>query len=615
MLLKNRAYLGVPFLMVVVGAAAAGGCDGTSDDDFIVDPPNPPPTNQEVERSDVAPPPISGGTLLVTKDMAHVIVADPDRDRIVVVAQKDWDVVAEVALDPGDEPGRSVEDGNGNVHVALRHGGDVITIDPATGSVLGRRAACAAPRGIAFDSDHDQLLVACSGGELVSLPSDPNLPATRIVNVERDLRDVVIQDGQIFLSRFRSAEILRVDADGAILSSSTPRNYTNTTTSREYSADVAWRMVPDPTGGVRVVHQRSVTGLVEPPPASSGAAYYGGEDCSTSIVNSATTHVGADGVVEQSAQTGGLGALVLPVDMAVSPDGNAFAVVSASTDTLALVQTYSSDTEDGCEQFGTLSGETPIALGNEPIAVVWPADDLVIVQERQPSALVVMNGWGEITSTVVLGGARRADTGHLLFHRNPDGLTAISCASCHPEGRDDGHTWQFQNVIGGRRTQSLVGGVMETAPFHWDGDLAGLGDLMTLVFEQRMGGVHQSDDRIEVLGDWLDTIPRNPASDPVDSDAVARGSALFHDKTVACSSCHSGASFTNDETVDVGTGKAFQVPNLVAIADRAPFMHSGCAKTLEDRFNPACGGGDQHGKTSQLSASQIDDLVAYLESL
>jgi mono/diheme cytochrome c family protein len=156
---------------------------------------------------------------------------------------------------------------------------------------------------------------------------------------------------------------------------------------------------------------------------------------------------------------------------------------------------------------------------------------------------------------------------------------------------------------------------METAPFHWDGDLSSLDDLMTLVFEQRMGGIHQEANRVEVLSDWLDTIPRVEPSDAVDADAVARGEALFFDKTVACASCHSGAALTNDKTVDVGTGKAFQVPSLRAIADRAPYMHDGCAKTLTDRFLPGCGGGDKHGKTSQLTDAQIADLVAYLESL
>jgi cytochrome c peroxidase len=65
----------------------------------------------------------------------------------------------------------------------------------------------------------------------------------------------------------------------------------------------------------------------------------------------------------------------------------------------------------------------------------------------------------------------------------------------------------------------------------------------------------------------------------------------------------------------VGTGKPFQVPSLKGVGARAPFMHDGCAKTLAERFQAPCGGGDQHGVTSHLSPAAIADLVAYLESL
>jgi hypothetical protein len=41
-----------------------------------------------------------------------------------------------------------------------------------------------------------------------------------------------------------------------------------------------------------------------------------------------------------------------------------------------------------------------------------------------------------------------------------------------------------------------------------------------------------------------------------------------------------------------------------------------CAATLKERFTKAaCGGGDNHGKTSHLSAEQVNDLTAYLETL
>ena len=65
----------------------------------------------------------------------------------------------------------------------------------------------------------------------------------------------------------------------------------------------------------------------------------------------------------------------------------------------------------------------------------------------------------------------------------------------------------------------------------------------------------------------------------------------------------------------MGTGGLFEVPSLRGVGLRLPLLHNGCADTLEERFDPACGGGDQHGTTSQLSATEIADLVAYLGSL
>jgi hypothetical protein len=50
------------------------------------------------------------------------------------------------------------------------------------------------------------------------------------------------------------------------------------------------------------------------------------------------------------------------------------------------------------------------------------------------------------------------------------------------------------------------------------------------------------------------------------------------------------------------------------VGARAPFLHDGCAPTLLDRFG-TCGGGDLHGRTSQLTAAELADMAAYLESI
>src|SRR5262249_15270731 len=103
-------------------------------------------------------------------------------------------------------------------------------------------------------------------------------------------------------------------------------------------------------------------------------------------------------------------------------------------------------------------------------------------------------------TVVNLGGAPMLDTGHELFHR--DSGAGIACAECHAEGGEDGRVWKFK-PIGPRRTQSLHVGIAGTEPFHWDGDMSDLGVIMEEVFVKRMGGAHQSTDRVTALRSWL----------------------------------------------------------------------------------------------------------------
>jgi mono/diheme cytochrome c family protein len=293
------------------------------------------------------------------------------------------------------------------------------------------------------------------------------------------------------------------------------------------------------------------------------------------------------------------------------------AVAAAGSD--SVIQVSRSNLENEAQANKDFGGQCSFSqiitqVPGEPIAVAITDSGSVIAQTRDPSALVVVNQDGTTGTRIALGGESVKDTGHDMFHRSANGFSALACASCHPEGEQDGRTWNF-TPIGARRTQDISGGVLQTAPLHWDGDMEGLDSIMAEVFVKRMGGLAQGPRRIKAFAKWLDAIPSTPQSTVADLTAAERGKAIFNDAKVACASCHSGAKLTNNKTVDVGTGRAFQVPSLLHIADRAPFMHNGCAPTLRDRFSPACGGGDSHGVTSQLSPSDIDDLVAYLETL
>jgi mono/diheme cytochrome c family protein len=239
------------------------------------------------------------------------------------------------------------------------------------------------------------------------------------------------------------------------------------------------------------------------------------------------------------------------------------------------------------------------------VAVAYDAFDVPILQTREPATLVVG------TRTLDLPGRSRKHTGHELFHLATVG--GIACASCHPEGHEDGQVWNFVD-FGPRRTQSLRGGISGTEPFHWTGDMANFSTLAHDVFSSRMSGPLTSEQHLESLFRWIDKIPSLPPPVAEDPEAVERGRLLFNDADVGCASCHSGEKLSNNATVDVHTGGSFQVPSLRGVVWRAPYLHQGAAKTLADRFNDV-GGGEAHGHTATLTTEQRVDLVKYLETL
>jgi hypothetical protein len=117
------------------------------------------------------------------------------------------------------------------------------------------------------------------------------------------------------------------------------------------------------------------------------------------------------------------------------------------------------------------------------------------------------------------------------------------------------------------------------------------------------------------LARWIDRLPAYKLH-AVDVAAADRGKVLFESETVGCASCHAGSLLTNNLSVDVGTGVTVQVPSLHDVALRTPLMHNGCALTLQERFSlPKCGGGDKHGRTSQLTQGELTDLVSYVSTL
>ena len=578
------------------------------------------------------PPPISGGTLVVGRDGVTAVAADSDRDSIYLVDLTAKRLVATLALQAGDEPGRVTEGASQQFYVALRGGGAIVHVDASNRALRERIPVCSAPRGVAADVVNGVVHVACAGGELVTVRTSDNV-LIRTLQLGPDLRDVVVSDGTLMATRFHSAEGFEVAADGTVQNAWQPipistadagppddaalRDDASTLDPRQTlpTAEVAWRAVAAPGGGLLMAHQFAANteviddpNLVTPSGGSNiESSPYGGGGCGAIVSTAVTWHVGV-----ATRSTGGtLMGAVLPVDIAVAHSADRIVVVAAGNSRkrgLESLFTLHSTSFSGVNAFNCGSdNEISTQPNAQAIAAAFDGQDHLIVQSREPAALFLV----DTRDVIPLSNITREDTGHGIFHANSG--QGIACASCHPEGGDDGHVWNF-SVEGRRRTQSLAGGLSGTEPFHWDGALSDMSHVITEVYQRRMGGPNVSAPQLDALTPWVNSIRRVPASPPSDQAAVDRGRLLFNDATVACSSCHIGSQGTNNMTVNVGTGLSLQVPRLVGLGLRAPFMHDGCASTLRDRFG-ACGGGDAHGHTSQLSSTQIDDLVAYLSTL
>jgi cytochrome c553 len=297
--------------------------------------------------------------------------------------------------------------------------------------------------------------------------------------------------------------------------------------------------------------------------------------------------------------------VVLPVDLAAPPIGFA----NGAGPVLVAAANWKSKVTAA---YRTTVG-SPAAVEGQLIAAEMGQDGTIFLQSREPARLYVVRPGAAgqpdaILSTIALSDVSRDDTGHTIFHTNSGG--ALACASCHGEGGDDAQTWNF-NGTKPRRTPSLLGTVKGTAPYHWDADFPDLQALSHEVYTRRMSGRVLAPDQVSALQGWLEQLPapRRPAVDPA---ARARGEALFLGKAT-CSTCHSGPSFTNNATVDVGTGTSLQVPPLIGVGARGPFMHTGCAATLTERFTKCAT--SAHGTTSNLTTAEIGDLVTFLSSL
>lgn len=340
-------------------------------------------------------------------------------------------------------------------------------------------------------------------------------------------------------------------------------------------------------------------------------------------------------------------------ESAMSPDGKRFYLVYAGTDDLNYCKVF----DDDYKEIAAIG--LPVRVGKNPRAVrVSPDGETVFVYNAMDFAVSIHSAnMGRLAVVKTCEPPKTPEwvRGKVLFNTALPPMSArrwVACSSCHPDGHHDARVWH--NPEGLRKTTALFG-LAHTHPIHWSGDrdevqdfeytirsplMQGRGLLNSkmktklgfnkIELEETTAGRSKDLDALAIYCNSFDfpLSPHIPAPGKLSAQAE-RGKSVFFRKDVGCATCHSGPYYTDSSLQkpfklhDVGTGgddpsekmgPAYDTPTLLGIYRTAPFLHHGKAKTLREVVT-VCNKDDRHGKTSHLTAAEVDALVEFLKSL
>ena len=207
--------------------------------------------------------------------------------------------------------------------------------------------------------------------------------------------------------------------------------------------------------------------------------------------------------------------------------------------------------------------------------------------------------------------------GRRVFHAAGDSQLSgdgRACASCHPDGRDDGLTWATPD--GPRQTPILAARLSDTAPYGWNGVSAHLEDHVHRTF-QRLFGFGLAPRSFDALVAYVRHMDMAFAR-PEPGAEAARGDAIFHSTEAACATCHVDVTTADGKPHDVQSRikgdktAGFDTPSLRFLGQSAPYFHDGRYATLGDLLRGVDG---TMGHTAHLDDDDRRALEAYLQAL
>ncbi len=326
----------------------------------------------------------------------------------------------------------------------------------------------------------------------------------------------------------------------------------------------------------------------------------------------------------------------LPIDAVLHSSGKLFVANAASNDITVL---------DSREE----SLLAHIEVGANPRGVALSSDEshLFVSNSLDGSVAVIDTETYAILNIVEVSQIDNLDPvvrGKKLFNSSDSTQLArdqwIACATCHFDAEHDARTWFFND--GPRNTPSLLG-LRNTMPFHWSGDLDELQDVEITIRNIQAGtglvagSLHCSpscdtdlpnagrSSDLDALASYMESLTISTVRRQTilsNSESYNRGKSVFFRPDTNCASCHNPPSYTDGLIHDVGTGTShleakgstFNTPSLIGLSESAPYLHDGSQSSLEGLLTKA-ELQEKHGFTYQLSETEIQDLVYFLENL
>jgi DNA-binding beta-propeller fold protein YncE len=513
-------------------------------------------------------------------------VADRKNDRIVVVAVGDKLEKIGTFATPAEPFGVALSPDHTTLLVTTVADRALVAIDVATGNALWRHALAREPRGVAISENGRTAVVAYlatgtveridlagarHGGNHVSLAAPP-LPNGRNFVDPNAAPDV----GKSFARNAFAVRFIGNDLAVVAHQISTPVQAGD---GRENTGSYGGGFTPP------IEHRLAFLGPTE------------------------------DGV---TAQVGARVAVHQPQAIAWDPKSDTMYVAGYGSEDLLAVGNASQASAQVLATgplvtAGTTCGPEGLTVADDGSVLVWCEMTRKVIRAKVAVAQVTAAATSaELTSSHLSALAHR---GKELFRAAGDARLstrgAMACASCHPEGREDGLSWRIDGHV--LQTPLLDGRVAGTHPYKWNGGDADLPTSLSSTM-RRLGGTGLPADDVKALSAFLEQAPA-PRRPTREATQVARGKQLF-DGELGCNSCHEGAKLTDREKHDVGSEiiKQVDTPSLIGVGESAPYYHDGSAATLTALLRD---NGNVHGMadTSKMSDAQISDLVAYLETL